>query len=1416
MATFHESSSNFHNFGAKPIKRPIAGPGSEHGEAYGTKIPYPTNTLTPGSEMGDIINPRPFPTPHIEGQQSFQAAFPDPTTLRSGQEAPAELQVFLTEHYRRLVSVFREKYTNRDSGGIGLHGEVLALRAPPHRDHGIDLVDQGHNLAETDGGSSVQIRFEQEDGPEDIDQAIQLQRDSLALHPPSDPDCGKSLNNLAVVVANRFARLGESQDINEAIKLLREALALHPPPHPNRGNSLYNLANTLWTRFTQQGSLKDIEEAIGHLREALHLQPLPHPDRGSTLYNLANALQTRFAWQRNPPDIEEAILLLREAIHLCPPHHPDRGNTLNSLAVVVATRFTLRGDLIDIDEAINLLREALTLCAPPHPNRAKCLENLAAVLTARFAQWGGLRDIDEAVQLLRGAVSLYPRTHPARGGFLYNLANTLRTRFTQLGMPEDIDEAIELYREGGNLTRCLEGLCVSLYHYYQAQGNLDGLDTALGNLQQAAEIISDRHSVLSSSLQCLAMLLHARYQKIGNATDLAVGLANHRKVVTLVPEGHAGQHLVLQTLAIFCQFRYNAVRDIADFHHGLQHLQKALMLIPEGDPELIPAFKVLSIFSHAIDPETANMKASVTHVQNIVYLARGYLPNPLAQDLLSIPEDQESNTINPGVVKPNLLTPKEDPSNIAGPTQRLTSSEPELLPQPLMNVFAVPTTSNRDVGSPESRDFELPVSTFVIYSSEYSTAHGQSGTPVSITSDEITVLETKFPNGGDLLSVHSPDAALLWVEAHYDDPLLKTIRTQGLGGPIAAMLSPDEPALVIFGSILDGWVHKAAKLLSDVSHFTVIIRPLADDPAPKWTMETDPMKREENDTDSVNIFEGDDTISTAESEDSIESMESIVSVSTDSESDAGSINLGSGVFRLRGGAGSADKYIPWKSPMHYLNIHLELQPAGGLPCKVKIQSMIQFTVQSRYTDKSRNDHRPQAISWTQLKVLSRNQGVARPLPDRSYSSTGFLVHGKPIFGCNPLPCKGFSAPHQVLKTAETKTRGMTATGGITGGLNPTGSATLAINRTAAHTVEHQNDRSTPKWTVVDSAGDEWIDTHGNSYEEVIFSYKASDPMEDQHQMEVEFSMGINVGKVDEEKEIKLPRVSFIIRNQTILWIANKSLKTKGHGIIVLTSVYIPDIKTSTEIEVEEREMVKLAGSSLADPPPTVKTAAESSARLSLAIGSPHLISNKLAIKSLTRRKEEPLAPQISTLPLHELKARGWDAETERWRVPVYPTLDSTLAHAPHKSTVHAWDLEVVEVSTDNLQDDHGPETLVPGNENIAVEAELEAEEGELKAHDLPKSKGKQRDPGPAFSQEEIVINVEIAEESDEAPAFTDPGTPSFISKGAPSTEGSFPEGSTPVSEFTATSFTTTETHALGSLLATEPGPSKLEDTEEFQ
>ncbi|KAJ7081725.1 hypothetical protein C8R44DRAFT_823320 [Mycena epipterygia] len=285
-----------------------------------------------------------------------------------------------------------------------------------------------------------------------------------------------------------------------------------------------------------------------------------------------------------------------------------------------------------------------------------------------------------------------------------------------------------------------------------------------------------------------------------------------------------------------------------------------------------------------------------------------------------------------------------------------------------------------------------------------------------------------------------------------------------------------------------------------------------------------------------------------------------------------------------------------------------------------------------------------------------------------------------------LPCESFIAPNQTVKTLNTNTRGMTGTGMI----RPIGGLTIAANFANSHTTENQNDRITPKWIVDYEHGDRWT-SEEQSYWEQNVSYRATGNR--QHEMEVEFSMGINVKEVN---KTDLPPTSFIIQNQTILWIRNKSLKSKGYGMIVLTSSYIPDIMTDTELYIVENQKVELSGNSLANVPITDNTVAKYDVPLSLSVGvAPatkkpgwlQRISSKLGGKSATEVVESSDF-QISKLSLHDFKARGWDATTERWRMPAYPSWGRTLNQVTKDSTAHVQNL-TADPTMDNLPESKG-------------------------------------------------------------------------------------------------------------------------------
>ncbi|KAJ7751430.1 hypothetical protein B0H16DRAFT_831701 [Mycena metata] len=585
----------------------------------------------------------------------------------------------------------------------------------------------------------------------------------------------------------------------------------------------------------------------------------------------------------------------------------------------------------------------------------------------------------------------------------------------------------------------------------------------------------------------------------------------------------------------------------------------------------------------------------------------------------------------------------------------------------------------------------LGVSTTVMY---FPSDFDGMTSPSGIQPEHTMFLQAELPpDGGAVTSVHSPQEALIWTENHYDDPLLNTMRDREVGGPMAVMLSPETQALAIFGSVLDDWVLNAGRLLADVSKFPVMIRPHAADPNRSWAKmedgdspdgvrQTTPAAPEpekdtpQQDGDLANIDDDGDDL--------------YLSWDSSTDSDPEDLDLGTGVFRLRGGARKVDHgYTPRLGPVHNLDIRLAVQSSTGLHEKVNILSKIRFTTQPKYLNKEREGYRHQMISWTELTVLPDTMAI---LPDNSYSSVGFHVYGQYISRCDDLPSENFTRPNQTAKTVMTATNLKTLTAKLTAGPHPTGELSLAKSHGHTQAVENQNDRITPKWIVACKERHRF-EQKGEHYEGLNFSYMStSDMYQEQHPLKVEFSMGINVGDRKKPSNTELPPTAFIIRNQTMLWVSDRSLKSKGTGIVVLTSAYIADIQTEDELYMVENQTVKLQNNSTLYVPSTDTAVADHPENhLALSIGilpdqmEPGLlkrISNFLR----SRIKQEKPAPdaEIQTLPLYEFASRGWDATRHEWRMPIYPRLDHCFQQTVNGSkTARVWGLKVVGLEPDD-------------------------------------------------------------------------------------------------------------------------------------
>ncbi|KAJ7628760.1 hypothetical protein FB45DRAFT_1004256 [Roridomyces roridus] len=549
--------------------------------------------------------------------------------------------------------------------------------------------------------------------------------------------------------------------------------------------------------------------------------------------------------------------------------------------------------------------------------------------------------------------------------------------------------------------------------------------------------------------------------------------------------------------------------------------------------------------------------------------------------------------------------------------------------------------------SPEFSDTPL-ISTFVIVMPS-----GLSGTndPTAINREDLNYLQTHVQDGGNACTVYRSSDAEEWVEQNFDTPLLVYIRWAGLGGPIATMVK----------------TLQLAQNLADESTFAVMVRPGGDYPVRKL-----------------------------EDEDEMDEGESAIPENSDDEEDEEEeeeeMPRTEGVFRLRGGAGPRERNlnltdhadpdyigstgVDRPDGIHQTRVRLHLQIQGDCLYDMAICSKTAFKFQTAKSDisPSLSDpiSRPQLLSCVDLKVETR---PAEIVLDRSYSNIGFVVHSPNFIADREYLPRGFHPPLQTVTYGSQKS--MQRGGSISAGMDswsPTVLLGASSSRTTGETIQRADDKPAPSWHVKEQVGKEW-----NSADKSYSSYDiALSPTNLPHPLEIRFGMGIGFYGREERRISKLPAISHVLRNQIILWVADSTLKAKMRGMIVLTTTYIPDIKTSEPLTIVEDQTVDLR----------LKHAVATKDNPSFSEG--HVAANSVAIgvfepqqkkKSGMQRFMDNLRatstkqPSVPVeVPLYEYTSRGWDATNEQWRNTIWPRLDADFADAGLSSSSARWNV----------------------------------------------------------------------------------------------------------------------------------------------
>jgi tetratricopeptide (TPR) repeat protein len=294
----------------------------------------------------------------------------------------------------------------------------------------------------------IMLRLHEKVGaPAYLDEALNLQRQALNLESASHgAEEHKYLRALAMHIALRYHNLGDPQDIDDAMSLLEQALALCPITHINRVTIVHSMMNVVERKHFLSGRLEDLSKAIDLGRQTMAATDFACGGRRLPIMNaLANLLATRYEFAlSNDCDLEESINLRREALQCNPPSSTNRWIYAGNLAVNLRARYIRKGELQDLEESIELCRNAIDVVPEGHPERPQVFTKLSDGVCYRFHETRDPADLDEVLVLDQYAMAAMSPLHVYYRDVSLSTISHLCIRFEVFQAVADLDQAVLL------------------------------------------------------------------------------------------------------------------------------------------------------------------------------------------------------------------------------------------------------------------------------------------------------------------------------------------------------------------------------------------------------------------------------------------------------------------------------------------------------------------------------------------------------------------------------------------------------------------------------------------------------------------------------------------------------------------------------------------------------------------------------------------------------------------------------------------------------------------------------------------------------------------------------------------------------------------------------------------------------------
>jgi len=415
---------------------------------------------------------------------------------------------------------------------IAEHCRALALPVP-------DVADQAGFRANF--SDALRARYEVTGDVSNLDQAVAVARQAADTARPAwasrRGDGGlrfgltTSLENLVAALVSRFQLSLDRADLDEAIEVAREGVAVTSPPDPGRPTVQSLLANALLERFARYRELPDLTEALKAARGGTDAAEPGSPVRAVCLSCLAVAHDNLFKHTGDVRESDRARDAGRKSVAAARGDRLGTAICLSNLGGILRSRYDRTGDASALDEAVEVQREAVRNTPADSVHLPGFLSNLGNTLRNRFEVGEADSDIRQAIEALDRAVATAHSELVDRPGYVANLAIALLAAAEHQVDPGALDRAIiTLEREAGALaaTHPLRHLCLASSGYaWRARFDLTGddgaLDKAIGYLDQAVRSVSGGHPQRAEYLSALGVAWHLKFER--SPEDRAAGAA---------------------------------------------------------------------------------------------------------------------------------------------------------------------------------------------------------------------------------------------------------------------------------------------------------------------------------------------------------------------------------------------------------------------------------------------------------------------------------------------------------------------------------------------------------------------------------------------------------------------------------------------------------------------------------------------------------------------------------------------------------------------------------------------------------------------------------------------------------------------------------------------------------------------------